>query len=76
MLHAMLKSFLKDTALHGKVYAKSGTIGGTRNYAGYIFLPDGRVWVFAVMINSANCKSSQIRQIIEEYLLHAYQANT
>ena len=71
-----LKSFLKDTALHGKVYAKSGTIGGTRNYAGYIFLPDGRVWVFAVMINSANCKSSQIRQIIEEYLLHAYQANT
>ena len=25
-----LSSFLRDTPLHGKVYAKSGTIGGTK----------------------------------------------
>lgn len=70
-----LKSFLKDTELHGKVYAKSGTIGGTKNFAGYIFLPDGRTWVFAVMVNSASCKSRKIQSIIEEYLLDVYQRN-
>ena len=70
-----LRSFLRDTPLHGKVYAKSGTIGGTKNYAGYIFLPDGRVWVFAVMVNSANCKTRKIQNIIEQYLLDVYQRN-
>jgi hypothetical protein len=55
---------------------KSGTIGGTKNYAGYIFLPDGRVWVFAVMVNSANCKPRKIQRVIEQYLLNVYQANT
>ena len=71
-----LCSFLRGTALHGKVYAKSGTIGGTKNYAGYIFLPDGRVWVFAVMVNSANCKPRKIQSVIEQYLLNVYQANS
>lgn len=71
-----LSSFLRDTPLHGKVCAKSGTIGGTKNYAGYIFLPDGRVWVFAVMVNSANCKTRKIQRVIEQYLLDVYRANT
>lgn len=70
-----LSSFLRNTPLHGKVCAKSGTIGGTKNYAGYIFLPDGRVWVFAVMVNSANCKTRKIQRVIEQYLLDVYQAN-
>lgn len=70
-----LSSFLRGTELHGKVCAKSGTIGGTKNYAGYIFLPDGRVWIFAVMVNSANCKTRKIQRVIEQYLLDVYQAN-
>lgn len=70
-----LQSFLAGTALHGCVCAKSGTIGGTKNYAGYIFLPDGRVWVFAVMVNSANAKPRQIQHVIEQYLLDVYKAN-
>ncbi len=71
-----LSSFLRDTPLHGKVCAKSGTIGGTKNYAGYIFLPEGRVWVFAIMVNSANCKTRKIQRVIEQYLLDVYKANT
>lgn len=71
-----LSSFLRGTPLHGKVCAKSGTIGGTKNYVGYIFLPDGRVWVFAVMVNSANCKTRKIQRVIEQYLLDVYQRNT
>jgi D-alanyl-D-alanine carboxypeptidase/D-alanyl-D-alanine-endopeptidase (penicillin-binding protein 4) len=71
-----LKSFLRNTELQGKVCAKSGTIGGTKNFAGYIYLPDGRVWVFAIMVNSASCKASRIQSIIEEYLLDVYTRNT
>ena len=68
-----LTSFLKDTELHGKVYAKSGTISGTKNFAGYILLPNDNVWVFAVMINSANCKTRKLQKVIEEYLLDIYK---
>ena len=68
-----LTSFLKDTELHGKVYAKSGTISGTKNFAGYILLPNENVWVFAVMINSANCKTRKLQKVIEEYLLDIYK---
>jgi D-alanyl-D-alanine carboxypeptidase/D-alanyl-D-alanine-endopeptidase (penicillin-binding protein 4) len=67
-----LKSFLKDTELHGKIQAKSGSISGTKNFAGYIFLPNGKVWVFAVMTNSANCKTRKLQKVIEEYLLAVY----
>ena len=70
-----LHSFLSGTALHGRVFAKSGTIGGTKNFAGYIFLPDGRVWVFAVMVNSANAKPRAIQHVIEKYLLDVYTRN-
>ncbi|MBR5828112.1 MAG: D-alanyl-D-alanine carboxypeptidase/D-alanyl-D-alanine-endopeptidase [Paludibacteraceae bacterium] len=68
-----LKSFLKDTELHGKVHAKSGSISGTKNFAGYIYLPNGKVWVFAVMTNSANCKTRKLQKVIEEYLLSVYK---
>jgi len=68
-----LKGFLAKTALQGRVHAKSGTIGGTKNFAGYIDFPDGRRWAFAVLVNSAPCKARQIQPIIEKYLLEIYQ---
>lgn len=68
-----LKGFLQKTELQGKVHAKSGTIGGTKNFAGYIDLPDGRRWAFAVLVNSAPCKARQIQPIIEKYLLDVYK---
>ena len=51
------------------------TISGTKNFAGYIDLPDGRRWAFAVLVNSAPCKAKQIQPIIEKYLLDVYQRN-
>ena len=71
-----LKGFLPKTVLEGKVHAKSGTIGGTKNYAGYIELPDGRQWAFAVFVNSAAGKTKPIKALIERYLLDVYRANT
>jgi len=70
-----LKNLLAKTELWGKVHAKSGTIKGTRNYAGYIDLPSGDELVFAVMVNCSNGSNQQIKHAIEQYLLDVYRAN-
>ncbi len=70
-----LRSLLVGTELEGRVHAKSGTIAGTKNYAGYIELPDGGRWVFAVMVSSAIGKSTEIKTVIERYLLDVYRRN-
>lgn len=70
-----IRSLLVGTELEGRVHAKSGTIAGTKNYAGYIELPDGRRWVFAIMVSSAIGKSSEIKHVIERYLLDVYRRN-
>ncbi len=70
-----LRSFLYGTALEGRVHAKSGTIGGTKNYAGYIEMPDGHTWAFAVLVNSAAGKTRNIQSVIEKYLLDVYSQN-
>jgi len=70
-----IRNLLANTELWGKVHAKSGTIKGTRNYAGYIDLPDGDELVFAVMVNCSNASGAQIKRAIEQYLLDVYRAN-
>lgn len=67
-----LKLLLKDTELDGKVHAKSGTIAATKNFAGYIELPNGRTWVFAVMVSFGNGKAKNIQTVIGNYLLDLY----
>lgn len=64
-----LRSLLAGTSLQRRVQAKSGTIAGTKNYAGYINRPNGERWVFAILVNSAPCKAKKIQTIIERYLL-------
>ncbi len=70
-----VSGLLRGTALEGRVWAKSGTIAGTKNYAGYIFLPDGRRWAFAILVNSAEGKARNIQRVIQNYLLDVYQQN-
>ena len=64
-----LRSLCCGTALQGRVHAKSGTIAGTKNFAGYIDMPNGKRYVFAVLINSANGKARNIQKVIEQFLL-------
>ena len=64
-----LKTLCQDTPLQGRIHAKSGTIAGTKNFAGYIDMPNGDTWVFAILINSAPGKARNIQNIIQEYLL-------
>ena len=68
-----LKSLCAGTVLEGKIHAKSGTIAGTKNYAGYIDAHNGDTWVFAIMINSAPGKAKNIQKVIQDYLLDVYK---
>lgn len=68
-----LKGLCAGTALEGKIHAKSGTIAGTKNFAGYIDMPNGDTWVFAILINSAPGKAKNIQTVIQEYLLDVYK---
>jgi D-alanyl-D-alanine carboxypeptidase/D-alanyl-D-alanine-endopeptidase (penicillin-binding protein 4) len=67
-----LKSLCAKTPLDGRIHAKSGTIAGTKNFAGYIDMPNGDTWVFAILINSAPGKAKNIQHVIQQYLLDVY----
>ena len=64
-----LKTLCPQTELEGKIHAKSGTIAGTKNFAGYIERPNGDIWVFAILISSAPGKAKNIQTVIQQYLL-------
>ena len=64
-----LKTLCPGTPLEGRIHAKSGTIAGTKNFAGYIDMPNGDTWVFAILINSAPGKAKKIQTVIQDYLL-------
>ena len=68
-----LTSLCPGTPLEGRIHAKSGTIAGTKNFAGYIDAPNGDTWVFAVLINSAPGKAKNIQTVIQQYLLDLYR---
>ncbi len=70
-----LKSLCPGTPLEGRIHAKSGTIAGTKNFAGYIDMPNGETWVFAILINSAPGKAKNIQTVIQQYLLDVYKAH-
>ena len=74
-VNGTLKKFCPGTVLEGKIHAKSGTISGTKNFAGYIDLPDGNQWIFAILVNSAPGKAKNIQTVIQDYLLDVYPAN-
>lgn len=70
-----LTSLCPGTPLEGRIHAKSGTIAGTKNFAGYIDMPNGDTWVFAILINSAPGKARNIQHVIQQYLLDVYKSH-
>ena len=63
-----LATFLRNTALQGKVHAKSGTISRVKSYAGYIETK-GKNYVFALLVNNANGSSKAVTKKMEDFLL-------
>lgn len=64
-----LKSFLKGTALEGRVYAKTGSMGGIRCYAGFAHAPSNDIYTFCILVNNYNGDASEIVAKTEDLLL-------
>ena len=63
-----VRSFLRDTKLNGRVFVKSGSIGGVQCFAGYL-INGNKKYAFSVMVNKFNSTRPQIRDAIERFLL-------
>ena len=57
-----LRSALRGTAAEGRLWAKSGSLGGVRAYAGYARRPDGSELAFSIMVNNFTVESRALRQ--------------
>jgi D-alanyl-D-alanine carboxypeptidase/D-alanyl-D-alanine-endopeptidase (penicillin-binding protein 4) len=60
-------SFLKDSGLAGKVYAKSGSMERVQNYAGYIHYKN-KWYAFCIMVNNYEGDRQTVRKQISTFL--------
>ena len=63
-----LRAFMTNTKYNGKIFAKSGSIGGVQCYAGYL-IDGNKKYAFSIMINKFNGTRAQVRGAIEQLLL-------
>lgn len=54
-----MKSRLKNTALSGRAYIKSGLLDGVRTMAGYVLDKDDRMWVVVFLVNHGRAAESR-----------------
>ena len=64
-----LKSFGLGTGLVGNLRAKSGYMSRVMSYAGYLTTESGQQLAFAVIVNNYNCTNSEMRKVLEEFLV-------
>lgn len=57
---------LSHPDLHGRVYAKTGSIGGVSALSGYITAKSGKMFAFSIMVNNTN-KAKAARRV-EDYI--------
>lgn len=63
-----VRSFLRNTKLNGKVFVKSGSIGGVQCFSGYL-IDGNKKYAFTVMVNKFNGTRPPVRGAIEQFLL-------
>ncbi|NOZ02842.1 MAG: D-alanyl-D-alanine carboxypeptidase/D-alanyl-D-alanine-endopeptidase [Deltaproteobacteria bacterium] len=68
-----LRSRLSKTPLAGRVRAKTGTLDEAVSLAGYMELPNGRIVVFAVMVNGRKLNARSVRKATDRALLDVYR---
>ncbi|SOE23231.1 D-alanyl-D-alanine carboxypeptidase / D-alanyl-D-alanine-endopeptidase (penicillin-binding protein 4) [Spirosomataceae bacterium TFI 002] len=60
----------------GRVHAKSGSITGTRSYAGYSKTKDDRLIAFSIIVNRYdNSQKNKVREFLENILLQTIDIN-
>jgi D-alanyl-D-alanine carboxypeptidase/D-alanyl-D-alanine-endopeptidase (penicillin-binding protein 4) len=64
-----LKSFAPNTVLEGNLKAKSGYMARAMNYTGYLTTESGKEIAIAVMVNNYNCSNTEMRNMLEKFLV-------
>ncbi len=60
-----LRYLCRNSEAEGRIFAKSGTMNRVRAYAGYAKTLDNRLLMFALIVNNYNCKSYEMRELME-----------
>ncbi len=68
-----MRGYLKGTAAEGRLWAKSGSLGAVRAYAGYAVRPDGKEVAFAIMVNNFTLESKDVRKKMHRLMLSLCQ---
>jgi len=63
-----LKNAFTSKSLKGKIYGKSGSMGGVRAYAGILETKSGKQLAFSIIVNNYTVSSRKITQQIEALL--------
>lgn len=64
-----LGSRMRNTALAGKVQAKTGTISNVRSLSGFVDAPSGERFVFSIIANHFTVGSAAVDEVAEKALL-------
>ena len=60
----------------GRIYAKSGSISGTRNYAGYFFDEKNEIYAFCIFLNGFNDTAQLLsRQLLQNLMFKMIDLN-
>jgi D-alanyl-D-alanine carboxypeptidase/D-alanyl-D-alanine-endopeptidase (penicillin-binding protein 4) len=70
-----VKYFLQKRSCQGRVWAKSGSMGGVLSYSGYIKAKSGKWLSFAVIVNGFTVKHREVRKQLEDLIDHLFQAH-
>jgi D-alanyl-D-alanine carboxypeptidase/D-alanyl-D-alanine-endopeptidase (penicillin-binding protein 4) len=64
---------LKDSPARGKIRAKTGTLSGVSNLAGYVSSADGRLFAYALFLNNNRCGGRGADEVENRILDALYQ---
>lgn len=62
-----LRNFMSNTKYSGKIFAKSGSIGGVQCFAGYL-IDGNKKYAFSIMVNKFIGSRSAVRKSIESFI--------
>jgi len=68
-----LRGKFRGTAAQGRLYAKSGTIGAVRSYAGFLDLPEQGLCAFTLLINDFSGSGGSLRRKMDDFLLRLFE---
>ncbi len=61
--------------LEGKIFAKTGTLGGVVALSGYLYAKSGKLLLFSTLVNNHNGSAPAVRRAVEKYLMTVWEKN-